>query len=184
MLEKLKEKTKSDLQNALEWYRVFVDEMSSVDKQLFELKLGVAGFLALTFSIIFSSAENLKYFSPFFKYGVLVIMVSIILLLIEEIWLKAKEGVSKLSLQNRRVILLKIRDYAMTDPSRFEKYGVEAEKLYFEEDKFLNEMKSNKPLEEMIEIHRLRADYRIHLLLWSALPILALLLFCVEIYLH
>lgn len=73
----VKQMTEKDLVYALEWYKVFANELSETRKKLFELKLGLGGFIIVIFSIVFSDLENLKNLSPVLSYGLIVIVVCV-----------------------------------------------------------------------------------------------------------
>lgn len=181
--QEAKQRTENDFKYSLEWYKVMVDELNSLDKQLFQLKVGAGGFIVVMFTIVFSGTISSIAFSNFTRYGLLIIMGCAILLLTEEIWKTAKERISNLMSQKRNSMLLKLRYYATKDPDRYKNYGIEAEKKYFEADPMFKEMEAGRGLDEIIKEREPKIHYKLHLILWSALPLTLLFLFLFEILL-
>lgn len=180
--ERIKEKTKADLDEDREWYKLFVAEFQDVDRRLFQLKLAFGGLIGIVVAFLI---PNVSGFSKTFSIGVLLILFAIIVLLAQEIWKDAKERFQKLQSKLSSVILFRIRHIVAVEmdknPSLL-RYGTEAEAL-LKEDAILKEIMAGTTIKEIIRKNQHEASWKWHILIWTTLVLCIPALFLYEMLL-
>lgn len=173
--EQRREVARRDFNKSAENYVKLLGLLKEEEKKYLQIKLGFVGILGVIFTIILNPANN---FESGFKFAFIVTLSVAVLLLIVEIWKLQLESMGGLKKQIRIHILKKIRHIATLN-RELKDYGVRAEELLINDDKFENAMKNKDSITSILEI-KIGKWFYVSLVLWSFIFISVPVLFFIR----
>ena len=153
-METDEKKVKNDLKERFDIYKIFVKEVQSTESFLFQLKIGLGSMIIAIFVLVFSDIQNIQLSSSLFKISFLIIISSVIILFVEEVYGDMKEKIKASEKTKIDAILSNIRYHCFLlkrDPNnlKFLKIGAEAEKRLNDNVDISNDIKEGLTVDEI-----------------------------------